>query len=400
MKNKMKWLMCALTASLVLQGCSSDDDEAIQLPTGTLDGHYYVDIGLSVKWATCNVGASSPSDYGDYFAWGETETKSEYTEDNSVTFGKEMEDIAGDSDYDAARVNWGGAWRIPTADEIGELMNKCQWEWTTMDGHTGYQITGPNGKSIFLPAAGWRNKTLVGLAGDNGHYWCSSPEGSGSSSAYSLGFGKQDFGKYSFSRAVGQSIRPVSGEKDSLVENEVTSGTINGHDYVDLGLSKKCATCNVGASSSSDYGDYFAWGETETKDEYTVSNSATYNKEMEDIAGDPLYDAAQANWGGTWQLPTADEFDELIDKCQWDWTTKGGHNGYKVTGPNGNSIFLPAAGWRGTALYNAGDGGYYWSSSPYEIYSSNAYYLRFYYQYFRSGWADRYYGRSVRPVTE
>lgn len=180
-----------------------------------------------------------------------------------------------------------------------------------------------------------------------------------------------------------------------------SSGTINGHRYVDLGLSVKWATCNVGASSPSDYGDYFAWGETSPKSSYYNDNSVTYRKNIGDIAGNARYDAARANWGSSWRLPTDSECQELVDKCTWTWTTQGGHEGYKVTGRNGNSIFLPAAGWRdGTSLDGAGEGGDCWSSTPDEYNSQIAYGL-----YFTGGgqcvlFYSRYYGRIVRPVSE
>ena len=174
---------------------------------------------------------------------------------------------------------------------------------------------------------------------------------------------------------------------------------INGHEYVDLGLSVKWATCNVGANKPEDYGNYYAWGETSTKSSYTESNSKTYGKQMNDIKGNSQYDAARANWGGTWRLPTKAELEELENKCTWTWTTQNGVKGCKVTGPNGNSIFLPAAGDRdGPSLYNAGGSGDYWSSTPDD--SDYAYRLGF-----GSGgqlvfWRNRYRGRSVRPVSE
>ena len=173
--------------------------------------------------------------------------------------------------------------------------------------------------------------------------------------------------------------------------------TINGHEYVDLGLSVKWATCNIGASKPEDYGDYFAWGEDETKSEYTEDNSATYGR-----TNYTFRDAAKKKWGGTWRMPTEDECEELEDKCTWTWTTQGGHNGYRVTSKkNGNSIFLPAAGHcYGSSPDDAGTYGNYWISTPYASYSDRAYYL-----YFYSGTHDvrnyyRYYGRSVRPVSE
>ena len=201
-----------------------------------------------------------------------------------------------------------------------------------------------------------------------------------------------------------------------------TSNTENGHEYVDLGLPSgiKWATCNVGANSPEDYGDYFAWGETEPKDYYywstykycngpydimtkyftdsdygTVDNKTTL--ELTD-------DAAHVNWGGNWRMPTKAEQDELrnTDNCTWEWTTLNGVEGYKVISKkNGNSIFLPAAGRRDyDGLIGAGNVGHYWSSSLDADRSCNAYKL-----YFSSSIVDwrvnnRYSGYSVRPVCE
>lgn len=180
-------------------------------------------------------------------------------------------------------------------------------------------------------------------------------------------------------------------------------GKHEGHGYVDLGLSVKWATCNVGASKPEDYGNYYAWGETTTKSSYTESNSKTYGKKMGDIAGNSSYDAATANWGGDWRMPTEKEMRELIDKCTWTWTTQNGVKGYKVTSKtNGNSIFLPAAGLRdGSSLHYAGRFGYYWSSTPSDYYDVvYAYSLYFYSGGQRMGNDDRYYGQSVRLVVE
>ena len=183
--------------------------------------------------------------------------------------------------------------------------------------------------------------------------------------------------------------------------NISTTNTINGHEWVDLGLSVKWATCNVGATSPSDYGDYFAWGEISTKSSYTENNSKTYNKHMGDIAGNSKYDAARANWGSTWRMPTKKEFKELKDQCIWTWTSQGGHSGYRVTSKtNGNSIFLPAAGCRnGKSLYNVGSYGHYWSAGPYS--NTNGCYLYFNSSYvYPQNYSNRAYGFSVRPVSE
>ena len=181
------------------------------------------------------------------------------------------------------------------------------------------------------------------------------------------------------------------------------SGTINGHAYVDLGLSVKWATCNVGASAPEDYGNYYAWGETVTKSSYDEDNSKTYNNSSYnyDIGGNASLDAARANWGGTWRLPTRAEAQELLDECDWEWTTQGGKKGYKVTGPSGWSIFLPEAGGRyGALIVCADSGGVFWTSTPYEDYAYYAFNLRFSDSSRNVRWYRRDGGFSVRPVSE
>ena len=195
--------------------------------------------------------------------------------------------------------------------------------------------------------------------------------------------------------------KPKPKPKPQPKPSKPTTGSHNGYEWVDLGLSVKWATCNVGASSPSDYGDYYAWGETFTKSSYTEDNSKTYSKSMGNIGGNSSYDVARYRWGGSWRLPTKAECQELIDKCTWTWTTQGGHNGYKVTGKNGKSIFLPAAGWRdGTSPNLVGEGGLYWSSSPYEGDTNFAYHLYFYSSGHIVHWSNRSYGNYVRPVVE
>ena len=186
----------------------------------------------------------------------------------------------------------------------------------------------------------------------------------------------------------------------------VFAGTLNGHDWVDLALPSglKWAKCNVGASSPEDYGNYYAWGETSTKRDYTYDNSTTAGKKMSDIGGNATYDVARKSWGSSWRLPTKAEFEELLDSdnCTWEWTTQSGVNGYRVTSKiNGESIFLPAAGRRrGTSLDSAGSYGYYWSSTPHGSYTTEAYYLYFYSGDHSTGLYFREDGRSVRPVCE
>ena len=182
-----------------------------------------------------------------------------------------------------------------------------------------------------------------------------------------------------------------------------TTGTTNGHDWVDLGLPSgtKWATCNIGANAPEGYGNYYAWGETTTKSSYTEDNSRTYKVSMNDISGNATYDAARANWGGSWRMPTEAEMLELYNNCTWTWTTQNGVNGYEVTGPNGNSIFLPAAGFcDGSSRYRIGEYGNYWSSTPGGSYTDYAYDLYFYSGYLSVFWFNRYRGYTVRPVSD
>lgn len=149
----------------------------VSSPTGYINGHGYVDLGLSVKWATCNVGASSPEGYGNYYAWGETSTKYKYSDD---TYSYKNTNIGSDikgTYYDVAHMKWGGNWRMPTKAECEELKDRCTWTWSTVGGHEGYKLKGPNGESIFLPAAGYRFGADVDDAGTYGGYWSSSVNG-------------------------------------------------------------------------------------------------------------------------------------------------------------------------------------------------------------------------------
>ena len=195
----------------------------------------------------------------------------------------------------------------------------------------------------------------------------------------------------------------------------------NQHEYVDLGLPSGTlwATCNVGADNPEDYGDYFSWGETATKSDFDWS---TYKYSNGDANGFTKYcsksdngyngfidnrtslessdDAAVANWGSDWSIPTQQQFQELKDKCTWTWTTLNGKNGYEVKAANGKSIFLPAAGSRlGSGLKRDGDNGNYWVSSFSVTNPRGGHILWFIPKSVSpNGWGDRCFGLSVRPV--
>ena len=455
-----------------------------------------VDMGLSVMWASFNLGATKPEETGYYFAWGEILPKVEYTPENylwaeggddTYTIIKYTDNnkIILEPEDDAATVNLGGSWRMPTKNELDELVNNCTWNWITLNGVSGYLVTGPNSNSIFLPTAGsW------------GRYWSSSLFTESVDFAWYFEFDSSDVVTFFGDRYCGFPIRPVQndsrvtevslnktnlqvmiGDTEALTATVVPStaidksvawttsnetvATVNSEgvvagvsagtavisvttvdggftaectvtvkekykaqtpELVDLGLPSglKWATFNLGATKPEEYGDYFAWGETEPKEDYSLStykwckggertitkycsrsdygyNGFTDNKTVLE----PEDDAAAVALGGSWRMPTKAEQDELRTKCTWTWTTQNGVNGYLVTGPNGNSIFLPAASyWDGTSLDGAGSRGNYWSSS---LNTDGPRYV--YLLYFNSSGVStrsiiRFYGRSVRPVTE
>lgn len=266
---------------------------------------------------------------------------------------------------------------------------------------------------------------------------------------------------YSMTSDVPDSItfhKPVFDAQPSQPTPQLPSGQYNGHDYIDLGLSVKWATVNIGAEKPEDYGVYIAWGETTTitKESYYEDTYKYYRKEetkpevQEHLDADGFVvpyspaeyktgytkyvpsseasdygydgfsddkttlelsdDAANANWGGSWRMPTDNEWKELRTNCTWTWTTKNGVSGYKVTskvaGYTDKWIFLPAAGYRdySSPFRDVDSYGIYWSSSLDEMMMfrslRSAMSMYFDFSYVSTGISCRYYGLSVRPVAE
>ena len=190
------------------------------------DDHHphLINLGLpsGTLWSCCNVGAAAPQFSGDYFAWGETENKDYYSLNTYIHYDKVGEtcidigdDIAG-TEYDVAHVQWGGSWVMPSHDQQVELMKNCSTQWTTIDDVEGRIFTGPNGNSIFLPAAGgnWNNYFHYG-EGDNGYYWSSTLLKSDPNCAYNLYIDADEDDWYYCSgggdfRYSGHTVRPVS----------------------------------------------------------------------------------------------------------------------------------------------------------------------------------------------
>ena len=465
--------------------------------------HAYVDLGLpsGLLWATCNIGADNPEDYGDYFAWGETTSKGNYDwssyqycngEYNTLTkycnnpsygyngFADNLTTLLPEDD--AATANWDEVWRIPTKEEWQELYNNTTVAWTTQNGVNGRLFTASNGNSIFLPAAGHLLESGPFGVGSGGWYWSSSLNMKEPIYAWDFHFNTDDYymdyfglrctnrsirpvreGSQSTSYVIDATVNPAEGgtivgagsyeqsqactltatansgytfvnwtENDEVVSTDATyTFTVNAnrnlvanfnldHAYVDLGLPSGLlwATCNVGADNPEDYGDYFAWGETQPKETYDWSTYQYCNGDYNTLTkycNDAGYgyngftdnlttllpedDAAAANWGNGWRMPTQAELQELLDNTTVTWTTQNGVNGRLFTGSNGNSLFLPAAGYRGDELGGVGYNGRYWSSSLYMDDPNYAWCFGFISDFYDMGYyVGRDDGLSVRAV--
>lgn len=202
----------------------------ISEPDGYINSHGYVDLGLpsGTKWGTCNIGASSPEGYGNYFAWGESAIKDSYNEQKSYTFGIDYINLEGQNivsaegilepHNDAARLQWGIPWRMPTTENFEELIENCKWEEVVFNTKRGWIVQGKNGKSIFLPNTGYRhNRCHTGgkedspcYSGSYGYYWTATvcKEDSECSYLYKLDFKRKN--KFlTFGRDGGATVRGI-----------------------------------------------------------------------------------------------------------------------------------------------------------------------------------------------
>ena len=230
--KKIFYLVTLVIFSLLFVQCEEEPDGK-----GVHEGHEFVDLGLpsGLKWAAYNVGAESPEQSGDYFAWGEVKPKRYYDWSSykyCIGTGSTLTKYCFDSEYgkdgftdnktildledDAAHVNWGGNWRMPTVEECEELEIDCEWTWTTQNGINGHKVTGPNGNSIFLPLAGYMIGGTQYVSGTWGSYWSSSLTDSSPFYSNCLSFGldednnnKDMIDFFEVSRSNGRSVRPV-----------------------------------------------------------------------------------------------------------------------------------------------------------------------------------------------
>lgn len=222
-------LLCFNCCGKSVRGPESGVGQSTKDQDNNINGHAYVDLGLSVNWAACNVGANTSTEYGDYFAWGEVKQKRDYRWEtykwSKGTYNTQtkycMSNVDGTVDQckkldmsdDVATANWGADWRMPTMEEVKELLDGCEWEWQTDYNGTGVAgrvgISKKNGKLIFLPAAGYRSDTDFYVQGEHGLYWSASLSDYSSGTAYNFEFNSIDIGRNGSRRFLGQSVRAV-----------------------------------------------------------------------------------------------------------------------------------------------------------------------------------------------
>ena len=356
-----------------------------------------VDLGLpsGTLWAAGNIGAELPWETGKYFAWGETtgytgeQVTSGVRAFNSASYTASAISANLTLEQDAAHVNLGNNWHMPTADYYQELIDNCIYSFHSNYGGTGVACavfkSMVNNNELVIPCTGYYN----GTSNSSSVYaYCWSGSWS-SSSAAKRGYGSNTFTATSTSnRYYGMNVRAIVPGTRTPGSG---TGTENSYKYVDLGLPSglKWATCNVGATSPEQAGLYFAWGETTgyTAEQVTV-NVRVFSKEKYNAGSAASIstnltltkDAARDNLGGKWRMPTKAEYKELIDNCDVTWISS--YMGKGVTGKlftskvNGNSVFFPAPGYCDySSVHDVGSSGRYWSASWYSSASAWDLYL-------------------------
>ena len=383
-----------------------------------------VDLGLpsGTLWAATNLNAFKPEQAGYYYQWGDTigwtaeqvgtnkqfswddykYGTSEYTSDQTkynATDGLKILELSDDAAYQML----GAKWKMPTKEDFEELIENTTYSTVSINGVQGGKYTASNGNYIFLPFKGaGSNNSIVNT--NNSYHWTSSVYESHISLAWYLDCYSDECYMNSIRRSNGYNIRPVYKPKTM--------------EMVDLGLpsGNKWAKCNLGANSEEESGMYYQWGDTIgwTKEQVgtdkafnwnnykfgSSSNLTKYNSSDGKTVLDLEDDAVYATLGGNWKMPTHEDWKELYNNTEQQWTQVNDVNGYKCTASNGNYIFLPAAG-RGSlsSLLSEGSDGYVWSSSLNSVGSPYAFNCNFF-----SGGFDpdygyyRYYGFSVRGI--
>lgn len=338
-----------------------------------------VDLGLpsGTKWASFNLGAQSVTDNGGHYGWGDiTGELSPSTSSGSFAPGiyqSGLTDIAGNKTYDIIAAKWGSYWQMPTRKQYEELKDETYTTWNVVYDYEG--VKGLNGfeivskkdptKKIFLPKAGYlKDDGSSTEVGSTAYYW-TSEYNHGNTQSYAVRpIGANDILTNNYAKPFHISIRgvyckPIVYPADSAVAKNVKA--------VDLGLSVDWADQNIKSVDNPSQDAFFSWGNVKEQTTYD-QNSYPYYKHTIDVNGylPKDKDAAVQLWGGTWRMPTMDEWNELITKCTWTKTTVNGVVGYNVTG-NGNTIFLPLDGkYNMSEIIEKNVSGVYWTSQPTE----------------------------------
>ena len=366
----------------------------------------FVDLGLSVMWAKYNLGAMKESGHGDYFTWNEIHDNSlfsvcstetciidiyNYYKNQKVLLNSRFSDI-----------------RMPSLQDFAELIRNCRWEKAIVDGINGYKVIGRNGNHIFLPISGEKENGGVTSINCYGQYLSSSYKNDNVDHYLLLRFRENEHYIYNYNDSLrtARTIRPVI-DRDCYKPIYIGKApeSIAKSGFVDLGLSVKWATCNLGATRPEGYGDYFAWGNNEIKTSFYDSDCSTHNMNNSELLNNgivnidgyltPQNDIATISLGKGWRIPTVNEFNELIKKCKW---TLISNSIYKVEGPNGNHILLPLNDYI-KGIERSGDTGCYWTSSIGDNEKESFGFYMYEGPHCSSG-TDRSDGQAIRPVRD
>ena len=414
-----------------ISGKYTGGDRGFQLPFFPLLPTL-VDLGLpsGTLWAATNLNAFKPEQAGYYYQWGDTIgwtaeqvgidkqfSWDDYKYGTGATYNAQIKYNTSDGlttlelSDDAVNIVYGGNWVIPTYEDLEELTGNTIYSSATINGVQGSKFTSKSNSNnyIFFPFAGQIDGGSINDV-DEFNCWSSTLYNTGTYFAWWLNgysLNKGVYGNFGGSRCYGFSIRPVYKPKTM--------------EMVDLGLpsGNKWAKCNLGANSEEESGLYYQWGDTVgyTKEQIgtdkvfdwtnykwsvdgSSSNFSKYNSSDNKTVLDLEDDAVYTTLGGNWKMPTVDDWQELYNNTEQQWTQVNGVNGYKLTASNGNYIFLPAAGYcSGSSLSREGSDGDVWSSSLNSVGSLNAFYC-----FFGSSWFDpdtygnRCFGFSVRGI--
>ncbi|MCQ2222897.1 MAG: fibrobacter succinogenes major paralogous domain-containing protein [Bacteroidaceae bacterium] len=387
-------IMKVMKGETIVATYTADQADNVVVEEADYNGHAYVELA-GYKWATENVSGEVTEGTSTFTKAGHDDTYGDYYDyDNAIKAGK----------------SWGGSWSLPSKEQWDALKDatKCKWEWKenySFGGKTmnGYLVSDKNdeNKSIFLPAAGFASISYVFDQNGESHYWSSTPYDD--FDAYCL---KGKDGVTPINSVLGMSVRPVVSMTGQVMkvmtgetvvatytadqaDNVVFTPTINGHEYVEL-AGYKWAKENV--SGEGGEGEYAF-----TKAQHNDTYGDYYNYEN-------AINAAKS-WGGSWQLPTKEQWEALIEQCDWTWITKsdGQLAGYKVSDKtdSSKSIFLPAAGYVETFnndYWWLDREGWYWSSTHND--DKFARLLNFTDRYQDVCSDYRINGMSVRPVSK